>query len=578
MAAMIFRLTVFVLACASLFAADDYKPGPDSVVQPGVPKGELIKDTFTAGPKSVFPGTEREVTIYLPQQLDKSKPAPLMVFQDGVIYQAPVVFDNLIAKKELPPMIGIFLKPGVVPAASKDALPRFNRSLEYDRVDPTYSSFLINEVLPWLKQKHGLNLSDDPNDRAIAGSSSGGICAFCVAWFRPDAFRRVFTNVGTYVGLRGGNDLPTLVRKTEPKPIRIFLQDGANDQNIYGGNWFIANQDMLSALEWAGYDVNHIWGEGGHNQKQATTVFPDAMRWLWRDYPQPIKANAEGKSKSKVFESVESGSEWQIVSEGHSFTEGPASNAQGEVFFSDIPKSRIHKIGLDGKVTVFAENTGKANGLGFGPDGRLFACADGKQQITAYTPDGKESVIAEGFGSNDLCVTHEGNIYVTDPPGKKVWLVTKNGEKKVVDEGGFTFPNGVRLSPDQSLLYVCDSKGRYIYSYCIQADGTLANKQKYFYLHTDDDAVASDDGMTLDVDGRLYVCTSTGIQIFDQAGRVNAIIPKPQNKWLANIVFGGKDLDELYVTCADKVYKRKAKVKGVISGIQAPIKPTAPHL
>ena len=570
--------TFLALACASAFAADDYKPGPDSIIQPGVPKGELTKDTFVAGPKSIFPGTEREVAIYIPAQLDKSKPAPFMVFQDGVIYQAPVVFDNLIAKKELPPMIGIFLKPGVVPAASKGALPRFNRSYEYDRVDPSYSTFLIKEVLPWLKEKHGLNLSDDPNERAIAGSSSGGICAFCVAWFRPDAFRRVFTNVGTYVGLRGGNDLPTLVRKTEPKPIRVFLQDGANDQNIYGGNWFIANQDMLSALEWAGYDVNHIWGEGGHNQKQATTVFPDAMRWLWRDYPQPIKANAENKSKSKVYETVEAGSEWQVVSEGHSFTEGPAANAQGEVFFSDIPKSRIHKISLDGKVSIFAENTGKANGLGFGPDGRLFACADGKQQITAYTPDGKESVVAEGFGSNDLCVTHEGNIYVTDPPGKKVWLVTKSGEKKVVDEGGFTFPNGVRLSPDQSLLYVCDSKGRYVYSYTIQADGTLANKQKYFYLHTDDDAVASDDGMTLDMDGRLYVCTSTGIQIFDQAGRVNAIIPKPQNKWLANIVFGGRDFDELYVTCADKVYKRKTKVKGVISGIQAPVKPAAPHL
>ncbi len=569
--------TLLVIVSASAFAADDYKPGLDSIVQAGVPKGELIKDIFAAGQKSVFPGTEREVTIYIPTQLDKSKPAPFMVFQDGVIYQAPVVLDNLIHKKELPPMIGIFLKPGVVPAVNKDALPRFNRSYEYDRVDPSYAQFLINEVLPWLKEKHGLNLSADPNDRAIAGSSSGGICAFCVAWFRPDAFRRVFTNVGTYVGLRGGNDLPTLVRKTEPKPIRLFLQDGANDQNIYGGNWFIANQDMLSALEWAGYDVNHIWGEGGHNQKQATTVFPDAIRWLWRDYPQPIKANAENKSKSKIFESVEPGSEWQLVSEGHGFTEGPASNAQGEVFFSDIPKSLIHRISLDGKVSVFAENTGEANGLGFGPDGRLYACANKKKQIVAYTTEGKESVVAEGFGSNDLCLTHEGNIYATNPDEKKVWLVTRTGDKKVVDEG-LTFPNGVRLSPDQTLLYVCDSKARYVYSYTVQADGTLANKQKYFYLHTDDDAVSGADGMTLDTEGRLYVCTKIGLQVFDQAGRVNCIFPKVQNKSLSNVVFGGKDLNVLYITHGDKVYKRQAKVKGVISGVHAPIKPAAPHL
>ncbi len=573
------RLPSFLLAltCAGVFAADDYKPGPDSLPQPGVPKGEISEDTFVAGDKSVFPGTEREVTIYVPTQLDRGKPAPYMVFQDGVIYQAPVVFDNLIAKKELPPMIGIFIKPGVVPAASAGVLPRFNRSQEYDTVSDSYATFLINELVPWLKEKHKLNLSDDPNDHAIAGSSSGGIAAFVAAWFRPDAFRRVFTNVGTYVGLRDGNELPTLVRKTEPKPIRVYLQDGANDQNIYGGNWFIANQDMLSALEWAGYDVNHTWGEGGHNQKQATTIFPDAMRWLWRDYPQPIKANAEGKSKSKVFETVEPGSEWQVVSEGHGFTEGPTTNAQGEVFFTDIPKSLIHKIGLDGKVSVFAENTGKANGLGFGPDGRLFACADGKKQITAFTPDGKEMVVAEGFNSNDLCVSAKGDIYVSDPPGKKVWLITRAGDRRVVDEG-LLYPNGLRFSPDQSLLYVCDMKGRYVYSYNVQPDGSLANKQRYFFLHTDDDGITNADGMTVDRDGRVYVCTSLGLQVFDQAGRVNCIFPKPQNKWFANAVFGGKDFDELYLACSDKIYKRKTKVKGVVSGVQEPVRPAAPHL
>ncbi len=571
-------LLLLALASASLFAADDYKPGPDSLPQAGVPKGELTKDTFTAGKDSVFPGTEREVSLYIPQQLNRSKPAPYMVFQDGVIYQAPIVFDNLIAKKELPPMIGIFIRPGVIPAPSDKALPRFNRSYEYDTVSGSYAQFLVKELIPWLKQKHQLNLSDDPNDHAIAGSSSGGIAAFVAAWFRPDAFRRVFTNVGTYVGLRDGNELPTLVRKTEPKPIRLFLQDGANDQNIYGGNWFIANQDMLSALEWAGYDVNHVWGEGGHNQKHATALFPDALRWLWRDYPQPIKANAAGKSKSKVYETVDPGSEWQVVSEGHGFTEGPAANAQGEVFFTDIGRSRIHKIGLDGTVQIFAEHTGKANGLAFGPDGRLFACADEKQQITAYTPDGKASVVAEGFGSNDICATHEGSLYISDPGGKKIWLVTKTGEKRVVDEGGYTFVNGLRLSPDQSLLYVIDSKARYVYSLTVQPDGGLANKQKYYFLHADDDAISSADGMTLDTDGRLYVCTVLGLQVFDQAGRANCIFPKPQNKHLSNAVFGGKDFSELYITCGDKVYKRKTKVKGVISGVQEPVKPKAPHL
>ena len=135
-------------------------------------------------------GTEREYQIYLPAGLDKTKPAAFMVFQDGVIYQAPTVFDNLIAKREIPPLIGIFIKPGVVPAANENALPRFNRSYEYDSVTDTYADFLIEEILPAIQAKHGLNLSTDPNARGIAGNSSGGICAFMVAWHRPDQFRR----------------------------------------------------------------------------------------------------------------------------------------------------------------------------------------------------------------------------------------------------------------------------------------------------------------------------------------------------------------------------------------------------
>lgn len=573
------RLIIMMFfATALLQAADDYSLTEDSKVHEGVPKGELIKADYVADEKSVFPGTGREYQLYIPAGLDRKKPAPYMVFQDGVLYNAPVVLDNLIAKKEIPAMIGIFIKPGVLPAAKPDALPRFNRSYEYDSVNDNYVRFLTKEFLPDIARKHELKLSKDANDHAIAGSSSGGIAAFVAAWERPDAFRRIFTSIGTYVGLRGGNNLPNLVRKVEPRPLRIFLQDGSNDQNIYGGNWFIANQDMLSALEWAGYDVNHAWGDGGHNQKHASAIFPDVMRWLWRDYPAPIKANPNRTSKSKVYEIVEEDSEWQLVSEGHEFTEGPAANDKGEVFFTDLKKSQILRVGVDGKVSVFAENTNAANGLMFGPDGRLFACADAAQQIVAYTPDGKASTVAEGFGSNDLCITREGSIYATDPAARKVWLITKSGEKRVVDEGSMTFPNGVILSPDQSLLYVCDTEGQYVTSYQIQGDGSLTRKQKYYDLELPDDSSSKADGMTVDMDGRLYVATAKGVQICDQAGRVNGIIPRPQNRWLANVCFGGANLDELYVTTADKVFKRKTKVKGVLSGLQAPLKPAAPKL
>lgn len=569
-----------ILACgvaAALRAADDYKLGPDSMPQEGVPRGDVTKHTWTS---KIFPGTVRDYWVYVPKQYDPAKPACVMVFQDGGgyvstngSYRVPVVFDNLIHKKEMPVTLGVFINPGVVPAASTNALPRFNRSFEYDGLGDQYARFLLEEILPEVAKKY--NLTTNAASRAIAGASSGAICAFTAAWERPSEFSKVFSTIGTYVGLRGGNDYPTLVRKTEPKPIRVFLQDGSNDLNGYGGNWFLANQEMLAALQFAGYDVRHEWGDGGHSGKQGGAVFPDAMRWLWRDYPAPINAGAG--SRQPVMDIVIAGEDWQVVSAGHKFTEGPAANAKGEVFFTDIPNNRIHKIGLDGKVTLFKEETGGANGLEFGPDGKLYACQNGKKRIVAYDGDGHETVMAEEVNSNDLVVNCQGDIFFTDPGNKKVWFVSGKGGKKVVDEG-IARPNGIILSPDQTLLLVADTGGQFVYSFQVQPDGSLAHKQKYFHLHLADGSTQSGaDGMTVDIQGRLYVTTEMGLQICDQAGRVNSIMTKPQRAWLSNAAFGGPALDELYVTCGDKVFKRKTKAKGVLS-FQAPILPPAPRL
>ena len=566
------------LLCSNvLFAAENpYPPGQDSQPQEGAPKGERNRGEFADS--KIFPGTTRTYTVYIPQQLDRTKPAPFMVLQDGGGYRADVVFDNLIHKKEIPPLVGIFVMHGRVKALTPNALDRFNRSYEYDGLGDNYARFLIEELFPFVEKKYGIQLSKNPNDGSIGGASSGAICAFTAAWERPDRFRRVFSSIGTYVGLRGGNNYPTLIRKTEPKPIRIFLQDGENDLNIYGGDWWMANQEMERALQFAGYDVNHAWGKGAHDGNQSTQIFPDALRWLWRDYPKEVSTNPESKSKQPVTKLL--AGDWQLVSEGHSFTEGPAVNAKGDVFFTDINNSRIHRIALDGKVSVFAEDTGKANGLMFGPDGRLYAAANGKKQIVAYDESGKASVVADGLESNDLCVGNNGNIYVTDPGHKQVWLVRANGEKRLVDtneRNGLQFPNGVRLAPDQSLLYVADMRGRFIWSYQVQPDGSLAHKQQYFHMHEPDTDFSLSDGMCLDTNGTLYVATALGIQFCDQAGRVNGIIAKPQNKWLANVVFGGANFDELYACCSDRVYKRKMNARGANS-FQAPIKPTAPRL
>ena len=266
-----------------------------------------------------------------------------------------------------------------------------------------------------------IKLSRDGNDRAIAGASSGAICAITAAWERPDSFRRVFSAIGTY-------------------------------------------------------EVNHDWGTGGHSGEHATRVFPDAMRWLWKDWPAPVKA---GHGSPQLQEILIPGEGWNLVGEGYRFTEGPAPNAQGEVFFNDIPNGKAYKIGLDGKVSLHIAETKHANGQAFGPDGRLYAAATGSGQILAYDSSG--------------------------------------GNPDVVAEG-----------------------------------------------------------IRVDRDGRLYVTTLMGIQVCDQAGRVNCIIPTPKGK-VANLCFGGADFQTLFATCGDRVYQRKVKVKGV-NAYEAPVKPKAPRL
>lgn len=571
---------------AALNAAEgDFPPHPDSIVRPGVPKGDLIKFEF-AGSK-VFPGTTHEVTVYVPKQYNPTKPACVYVNQDGVQWGAPVVFDNLIARGDLPVLVGVFVRPGVVKATNgATALDRFNRSYEYDGLGDGYARFVLDELLPAVESKvtpdgRAIKLSKSGNDRAIGGSSSGAICAFTAAWERPDAFSRIFSNVGTFVGLRGGDLYPTLIRKYEPRGLRVFLVDGSNDNNSYGGDWWMVNQTMERALVFAGYEVNHVWGEGGHNGKHGTAVFPDAMRWLWKGWPEPVKSAAPTKN-DYLSTLLIPGESWQLVSEGYKLSEGAAVNAKGEVWFTDIPNSKAYKISLDGKVTLSRENTNRANGQAFGPDGRLYAVASGTQQVLAYDEAGAASVIADGIAGNDLVVAHNGNIYVTNPPGgasndpSKVWLIKPDGGKQVVDSG-LRFANGIALSPDQSLLYVADYRSHWVYSYTILPDGTLANQQRYYWLHQPDTIdQSSADGMKVDRDGRLYVATALGVQICDQAGRVNAIIPTPNGR-ITNLVLGGEKFDTLYATCVDKVYKRKLRTTGA-NAWGAPNKPTAPRL
>jgi sugar lactone lactonase YvrE/enterochelin esterase-like enzyme len=565
--------------------AQDYQRGPDSERQSGVPRGAVTKHTWTS---TIFPGTVRDYWLYVPAQYDRARPACVMVVQDGGgwvtdtgAFRAHIVFDNLIHKKEMPVTIGIFINPGVLPAPDASQQNRYNRSYEYDGLGDRYARFLIEEILPEIGKQY--NLSPDPNDRAIGGSSSGGIAAFTAAWNRPDAFRRVLSFIGSYTNLRGGDIYPNLIRKTEPKPLRVFLQDGRNDLNIYSGSWFHANQAMAAALEYSGYETKFVVGEGAHDSKQSSAILPDALRWLWKDYPSPIAKSKGAANADRHFITMflDPASEWELVSQGYKFTEGPAVDREGNVFFTDIPNNRIHRIGADGKTTVFKEDTGAANGLMFGADGKLYAAQNGRKRIVAYGLDGAESVIAEGLDSNDLAVSSKGAIYVTDPPNRRVWFIEKGGAKRVVYEGkgrnDIQFPNGVRLSPDESLLLVADSASKWVWSFQVQKDGALANAEPFYHLETGDDSSQSGaDGMTVDNEGHLYVTTRLGVQICDQPGRVVGIISKPHSGSLSNAVFAGPGLEWLYVTAGDRVYRRHMRRKGVLPW--QPMKPPQPRL
>lgn len=575
------RLLLCVLAASGLFA-QSYTLGPDSQRKPDVPRGVVTQATWTS---QIFPGTVRNYWVYTPAQLEKSKPAPVMIFQDGAgfvkedgAWRAPVVLDNLIAAKALPPMVAIFIDPGVLPAPGPNQEARYNRSYEYDSVGDKYARFLIEEILPEVGKTH--NLSQDPNDRGLCGSSSGGIAAFVAAWNRPDAFRRVLSYIGSYTNLRGGNSLSSLVRKMEPKPLRVFLQDGSNDLNIYSGSWWMANQDLAMSLEFAGYESKFVKGTEGHNSKHGSAILPESLRWLWEGYPAKISGSKNTTERHFIREILDPASEWQLVSEGHGFSEGPAADKDGNFYFVDTRKGNgvIHRIDASGKPSIFAENTGNASGLMFGPDGRLYAA--GKNGITAWDASGKATPILEGTPANDLAVTSKGVIYFTDPAAKKVWMVDPKGAKTMVHEG-LLFANGVVLSADESLLLVADMGTRNVWSFQIKPDGTLTNAEPFYRLELPEEPttrglVAGADGMAVDTEGYLYVATALGIQICDQPGRVVGIIARPDARGVSNVDFGGPDRKTLYVTAGDKVWKRQLRRTGVLTW--APVTPPKPRL
>lgn len=561
-----------------------YELGADSLPREGVAKGS-IEGPFVFDQSKVLKGTTRHYWVYLPAGESKvGEEMPLMVFQDGHAYvsidgqvRVPTVFDNLIADRTIPRMVGIFVNPGHRGEGDLPAegwKPRRNRSFEYDSLGDTYAQFLIDELLPHIEKQFAVKFSTDPNMNAICGMSSGGICAWTVAWERPDRFGKVLSHIGSFTNIRGGHVYPALIRKTERKPIRVFLQDGANDLNNLHGNWPLANQQMASALAFAGYDFKFEFGDGAHNGEHGGAIFPESLRWLWRpemkEMPAPLtKDNFPGdEALSKIVEGGGKPGDWELVGEGYRFTDGLSSATDGTVYFSDLPSGTIYRIKPGEAPVAWLEKGPRISGLDVGADGTLYAAVQGEgekneKRIVSIDADSKEvTTIATGVNPNDLVVSDAGWIYFTDTGAGAVVRVpvgARGMSRPPVVASGINKPNGIALSPDQSELIVSEYGGDGAWSFVVKESGALVAGEKLMQLRAPKPEVPTGgDGMTVDGDGRIYITSHVGVQVFDKTGRMGGVLAKPvAEKGIVSCAFGGEENAWLYLCSADKVFRRK---------------------
>jgi gluconolactonase len=597
----------------------DYSLGADSQPQPGVPKGTLTRHTLAPG--KFFPGTPHNYQLYVPAQYDRARPVASMIFLDGSGYagnnvRVPVVLDNLIAKRDVPLIIAIFIDPGVMPALSDQAQNRYERIFEYDSLTPRFANFLIAELLPEVARSY--TLSTDPNDHGIAGLSTGGVGAFVAAWNRPDQFRRVITWIGSFGNFRGADRLPGLIRRTEPRPLRVFMQTGRQDLVNYAGSWHLENPRMAAALEFAGNDVRIELGEDGHSNRHGASILPETLRWLWRDYPQPITVNepppGAGRGifsqllprrellpppppptttppaappagrgagpRGAVYALIYRDHPWQQVGDTYTSAASPAMDKDGNVFFADPANNRIYKSDAARTVSLFKDKTSGARALRFGADGRLYATQPAATRLVSYGPDGDEKIVAQKVRADDLAITRSGAIYFVDSAQKTVGYMDAKGQSRVVYSGGEIMrPTALTLTPDQAMLLVGDGMDRYQWSFQISADGSLVNGEPFQRLEMPEEGLFSGvGGLTVDSLGYMWATSAMGIQVCEQPGRCTNILNKPEFSAVpvTSIAFGGPGRAWLYVTQGGKLFRRETRRTGVVAW--EPVKPPQPGL
>ncbi len=538
----VFSILLVLFIAMSSFAQQAYNVrapfDPATVKLEEGMRGEVIK--LSLSDSQIYPGTQREILVYVPRQYDGSKPACLLVCMDGILYDATTVMDNLIASGEMPVTIGVFVNPGVVYDEDGEVV-RYNRCKEFDSTDDSFVTFLENEVLTkveGMQTESGktIHLSLDANDRAITGASSGGIAAFTAAWNRPDLFSRVYTTVGTFVAMRGGHEYPAVVRKTEPKPLRIYMQDGWYDVwNPIFGEWFEYNLLMESAFNFAGYEVFHHWNRGNHSIKYGTLAFPDAMRWLWKGYPAKVQ---KGWSNNGMLQDILLKDEdWQEIALPMAIDSDLFATADSSIVFSS--QATIHKVSPAGACTRMSELKSGERLLGNGLTAR---------GTTLYHKGAKVADALHGLVAAQVLSDGQYIALCNDRAKSKpnVWVVSAGCR-------------ALAIAPDYRFCVTGEEKTHHLISTIIGKGGEMKYSEPFYYLHDLSNGVKQMTGnMAFDTKGNLYVATEMGVQVADHNGRVRAILSLPLGR-VQSLAFAG---NYLYVLCGNRLFVRKMNAEG----------------
>ena len=564
-------------------ASATWTPHPDAVERDDVPHGKV--EVMPPWESKIFANTIRDWAIYVPAQYKAEQPAALMVFQDGHTYRdvkgrwrVPIVFDNLIARGDMPPTIALFINPGHDATKGKPETPWkvSNRSFEYDSLGDRYARFLLEEMIPEVEKRY--TISKDPELRAIGGASSGGICSFTVAWERPESFHKVLSTIGSFTNLRGGNVYPSLVRKTEPKPLRVYMADTSGDVDNVAGSWPWSNRLMASSLQYMGYDTRFDWAEGyAHNSDHGGALFPEALKWLWRKEQHEAKVDTKGdlRGDMTLLRLLVPGEDWQPVADNLGFADAPCSDAEGNFYFSDMKAPAVYRVSAaDGSKTELAKEA--ISGMKFGPGGLLYGCQGAKSRVISLDPQsGEIKEVAKDVAPNDLAVTVDGFIYITETKHQRVTRIEIKTGTVTVAATGINRPNGIALSTDGGTLAVSDSAGEHVYTFRVNADASLDAMMPTMTMRLPIDykgefkfnepppyqAASRGDGTAVDKSGRYYVTSALGVQVFDPTGRQCGVLPKPlESQPLTSCTLAGVNHEYLYITNGTTIFRRKLKV------------------